>query len=191
MFGLRWAEASVLQKEKVWRPSIRPPQGPSASSSPAPFSTIRGGTWCIMALSTGLTRPQRGAPPRRRRVPSGARDRAWDRRVAELAEAFLFAGGDEAVGAHGRRLPAGPRRHRDVDRRGRGRRAAEPRLSQLTKPALRRRSPPGRPATPGRRCSGPWRAWNRFFCWLVAEDLVEGNPMDGVDKPKPTRAGSR
>jgi integrase/recombinase XerD len=32
-----------------------------------------------------------------------------------------------------------------------------------------------------------WSAWNHFFRWLVAEDLVEGNPMDGVGKPKASR----
>ncbi len=29
-----------------------------------------------------------------------------------------------------------------------------------------------------------WSAWNAFFRHLVAEDLVEGSPMDGVGKPK-------
>ncbi len=29
-----------------------------------------------------------------------------------------------------------------------------------------------------------WSAWNAFFRHLVADDLVEGNPMDGVGKPR-------
>ena len=33
-----------------------------------------------------------------------------------------------------------------------------------------------------------WSAWNRFFAYAVAEDLVEGNPMEAVHKPKPATA---
>ncbi|HSH22810.1 MAG TPA: tyrosine-type recombinase/integrase [Acidimicrobiales bacterium] len=33
-----------------------------------------------------------------------------------------------------------------------------------------------------------WSAWNAFFRHLVADDVVEGNPMDGVGKPKRPRA---
>ncbi len=29
-----------------------------------------------------------------------------------------------------------------------------------------------------------WSAWNAFFRHLVADDVVEGNPMDGVGKPR-------
>ena len=32
-----------------------------------------------------------------------------------------------------------------------------------------------------------WSAWNAFFRHLVAADVIEGNPMDGVAKPKRTR----
>lgn len=33
-----------------------------------------------------------------------------------------------------------------------------------------------------------WSAWNSFFAWLVAEDLIEGNPKVAVTKPKRPKA---
>jgi site-specific recombinase XerD len=36
-----------------------------------------------------------------------------------------------------------------------------------------------------------WSAWNAFFRHLVADDVVEGNPMDGVGKPRRPRAPVR
>ena len=33
-----------------------------------------------------------------------------------------------------------------------------------------------------------WSAWNAFFRHLVADDVVEGNPMDGVGKPRRPQA---
>lgn len=33
-----------------------------------------------------------------------------------------------------------------------------------------------------------WSTWNSFFGFLVAEDLTEGNPMDGIRKPRRPKA---
>ncbi len=33
-----------------------------------------------------------------------------------------------------------------------------------------------------------WSTWNSFFAYLVSEDLFEGNPMDGIRKPRRPRS---
>jgi len=58
------------------------------------------------------------------------------------------------------------------------------RLPHLTLPAMRKafaRFAQERAKASIARC---WSTWNAFFGFLVAEGLVEGNPMAGVDRPR-------
>ena len=61
-------------------------------------------------------------------------------------------------------------------------------LDHLTKAALRRAFSSWAADHAKTSLLRAWSAWNAFFAYLVTEDRAEGNPMDGVAKPKRPRS---
>ncbi|MGH2705234.1 MAG: tyrosine-type recombinase/integrase [Actinomycetota bacterium] len=61
-------------------------------------------------------------------------------------------------------------------------------LRDLTKSALRRAFASWASDHAKASILRAWSAWNAFWSYLVSEDLAEGNPMDGIAKPKRPRA---
>ncbi|MGH2687713.1 MAG: site-specific integrase [Actinomycetota bacterium] len=108
--------------------------------------------------------------------------------MVELAEEFLFALGatkpsPHTVAAYRRDLAGVVALVAEASGVG----ASELRLSELTKSALRRAFAGWASGHAKASVLRAWSAWNSFFRHLVGEDLLEGNPMDGVGKPKASR----
>jgi len=131
-----------------------------------------------MAIAATTSSPKRSAsvPRRRRRA---------DRSFPELVERFLQAIGTAKPSPHtliayrhdlfgvAARLAAAE-----------GVSLEELALRHLTKSALRAAFSSWAADHAKASVLRTWSAWNRFFAHLVAEDLLEGNPMEGVAKPR-------